>query len=549
MTGRPRWSAIGGYVAAVTVAGGTILLVLGIHGGARALVLMPPIFWLLWLFMLVGELRYIVVPRSGNVEEITTTTCLCLALLLGWGLAPTALVLAASSIASDCLHRKALRKVLFNAAQYAIAVAAGGVVLLALGVRPPFQVEDLPAFFVAAAVYLVVNKTLVRIVVAMHREAPIDLRLWRGSSVEILPEAIQVAMAPLVLVIAERSFALALLLPLPMIGVHLAYRAAIDAEANRATAEAAVVAARVVAAEQARLAQAEQAVARRLQESERLKENLLASVSHELRTPLAGILGAVATLDQRGHLLSPEMSREFVAMAARQGKRLKELIEELLLAATLEQIPSERLPAPPVDASLLAREACEAVRRADPTQVIVASLEGSLPVRAAPGAVLQVLTNLLGNAAKHSPVAMAIRLEARRQGAHALIAIQDAGPGVPLAERERIFERFIRLEEGSARRGGGVGLGLYVARRLARVQGGDLRIAEPVGVDGGARFELLLPLAAEPEPAPQLDQVAPEAPAQAPALEITPALPPPSASAREIAQASAAAREVAPDAP
>ncbi|HZD69968.1 MAG TPA: HAMP domain-containing sensor histidine kinase, partial [Actinomycetes bacterium] len=493
MTGRPRWSAINGYVVAVTVTGSAILLVLAFRGGARSLSHMPAIFWLLWLFMVVGEIRYIVLPRSGDLESITTTTCLGLAMLLGWGPAPTALGLAASSIVSDCFHRKAPRKVVFNAAQYAIAMAAGGSALLMLGVRPPFEAAQLPAFLAAAVVYLLVNKTLVGIVVAMHQRAPIDLRLWRGSGVEILPKAIMVAMAPLVLVVAERSIWLALLLPLPMIGVHLACKAAIDAEANRAAAEAAVAAARVVADEQARLAQAEQAVARRLQESERLKENLLATVSHELRTPLAGVLGAIATLDQRGHLLTPELQGEFIAMAARQGKRLRELIEDLLLAATLEQIPSERVPAPPVDLADLARQACKTARQADPNQPVVASVDGSLPVRAAPDAVLQVLTNLLDNAVRHSPEDVPIRLEARRQGAHALIAIQDAGPGVPLAQRERVFERFIRLDdERAARRGGGVGLGLYVARRLARAQGGDLRIAEPVGEQAGARFELVL---------------------------------------------------------
>jgi hypothetical protein len=196
--------------------------------------------------------------------------------------------------------------------------------------------------------------------------------------------------------------------------------------------------------------------------------------------------------------------------------------------------------------------------------VIVASLEGSLPVRAAPEAVLQVLTNLLDNAARHSPQAAPIRLEARRQGSHALIAIQDAGPGVPLAERERIFERFIRLDDQSlTRRNGGVGLGLYVARRLARAQGGDLRIAEPVGIDGGARFELLLPLAAEPElAAPQLELVTPTredpgaAPHESPGApheDLPPVVPGAARGAvagRQVSlpPASAAAREVAPDA-
>jgi signal transduction histidine kinase len=511
MTGRPRWSALNGYVVGVTVSGGVILLAFARSDSAAALPYMPATFWLLSAFMLIGEARYIVLPLTGQREGITTTSCLCLAMLLGWGVAPTALVLAACSIISDLYRRKELRKVLFNAAQYSIALAACGAILASFGV-PPFDARDLPVFFLAALAYLLINKVLVRIAVALHQQVVPDLRQLRGTGVEILPEAILVAMAPLALVVAQRSIWLALLLPLPLVGVHLACRAAVDAEANRAAAEAAVANARVIAAEQARLAQAEQAVARRLQESERLKENLLAAVSHELRTPLAGMLGAIATLEQRGHLLSPELHQEFVSMAGRQGKRLKELIEDLLLAATLEQIPSERLLSPPVDAAFLARQACEEIRRSDPHQPVVASLDGTLPVRAAPDALLQVLTHLLDNAAKHSPESAAIHLEARRRGEHALISVQDAGPGVPLAERERIFERFIRLDGGdTTRRGGGVGLGLYVARQLARSQGGDLRVGEPVGAQTGARFELLLPLAAEPVEAP-LAPVAPVAP-------------------------------------
>ncbi len=283
--------------------------------------------------------------------------------------------------------------------------------------------------------------------------------------------------------------------------MYLACKAAIEADANRTAAEAAAAAARVVAAEQARLAQAEQAVARQLRESERLKENLLASVSHELRTPLSGVLGAIATLEQRSHLLSPELRHELVAIAARQGKRLKELIEELLLAATLEQIPGQRVLPRAVDAAELAQQAFGAAMLANPGQRISLSRDGVLPVRAAPEAILQALTNLLDNAAKYSPEGVPIRLEASRAGDYAVIAVEDAGPGVPASERERIFERFMRLDDGrsGSARGGGVGLGLYVARQLARAQGGALELGDPVGAARGARFELRLPLARESE--------------------------------------------------
>jgi len=499
MTGRSRWSTFTVIVLAVTAAGLLLLAWLALRGGVQAALAAPPAFWLFVVFLAVGQVRPIVLPKRGPAEEIATSTTFTLALLLGWGLGPAALALVAGSVTGDLVARKPPKKLLFNAAQLTLAMGAAGAVLRLLGGRPPFSTGQLPAFALAAAVYFVVNKTLVRVVVALARSASVWHTLWE-SRVVVLPEAILVAMAPVAVVLAQRSVLLVLLLPLPMIGVHLAYRAAIEAEANRATAEAAVVAARVVAAEQARLAQAEQAVARRLQESERLKANLLATVSHELRTPLAGVLGAIATLEQRGHLLTPELRSEFVAMAARQGKRLRELIEDLLLAATLEQIPSERLPSLPVDASGLARQACEAVRLSDPRQAVTVSLNGALPVRAAPEAVLQVLTNLLDNAAKYSPEGACVRLEARGEGDYAVIAVEDAGPGVPTAERERIFERFIRLDEagaGGTRRSGGVGLGLYVARQLARAQGGDLRVEEPVGAAGGARFELRLPLVAE----------------------------------------------------
>src|SRR6266540_3897519 len=477
MTRRHRWSALTAYVLAITAAGFLLGPALAVNGGVRAIVAAPPAFWVVLAFLVVSQVRPIDLPRRGDVEEITTSTTFALGLLLAWGTAPAALALASASIVAGLLERKALRKIAFNAAQYILALAAAGGLFTLLGGRLPFTIEQLPAFGAAAVVFFLLNRMLVGAVGTLAQGAPPAGRVWAGIRVEVLPEAILAAMAPIVVVLAQRSVVLVLLLPLPMLGVYLACKAAIEADANRAAAEAAA------------------AAARQLQESERLKENLLATVSHELRTPLAGVLGAIATLEQRSHLLSPELRHELVGIAARQGKRLKELIEELLLAATLEQIPSERVSQRPVDAGELARQACHSIGRADAGQAIALSLDGALPVRVAPEAILQILTNLLDNAARYSPAGSRIRLEASRRGSNAVIAVEDAGPGVPLSERERIFERFMRLEHqtGGSPRGGGVGLGLYVARQLAREQGGDLEVGEPVGAAGGARFELRHP--------------------------------------------------------
>ena len=520
MAGRHRWSALMAYVLAVTAAGLLLWVVLAVRGGGvRAALHAPPAFWLLVAFLVASQVRTIEVPRSGDLRAITTSTTFAWALLLAWGTAPAAMALAAASVVADALQRKAIRKVAFNAAQYTLALGAAGGVFALLGGRPSFTVGQLPAFAAGALVFFAVNWTLVEMVAAIARGARISWRALTAIRAEILPEAILAAMAPIVVVLAQQSVVLVLLLPLPMLGVYLACKAAIEADANRTATEAAAAAARVVAAEQARLAQAEQAVARQLLESERLKENLLATVSHELRTPLSGVLGAIATLEQRSHLLSPELRRELVAIAARQGKRLKELIEELLLAATLEQIPSQRATPQAVDAAELTRQAFGAAMLANPGQTISLSLNGVLPVRAAPEAVLQALTNLLDNAARYSPQGVPIRLEACRAGDHAVIAVEDAGPGVPAPERERIFERFMRLDDqpGRSSRGGGVGLGLYVARQLARAQGGALEMGDPVGAARGARFELRLPLAsdgevpgADPAPLAQAREPAPE---------------------------------------
>ena len=364
---------------------------------------------------------------------------------------------------------------------------------------------SLPAFAAAALAFFVVNNLLVEAVLVLAGGTPALGRVRQGVGVRAWVSAMLLGMAPVVTVIAETSLGLVPILGLPTAAVYLACRGAIQADRERARAEAEAEQAQASAAEQARLVEGEQALIRQLQESDRLKRDLLATVSHELKTPLTVILGTLGTLSRRGAALGPAERREFVDMAIRQGTRLKELIEQLLLAARFEQTGREPAEHPLVDAAALARDALAAARVAHPGRELALIAREVLPVRAAPEAVLQVLGNLLDNAAKYSPDHGPVRLEATRYGPLAVLAVEDTGPGVPPADRERIFERFTQLDSGATRRAGGIGLGLYIARQLAVAQDGELVVCDPPLGGHGARFELRLPLtpiANPPSPSP-----------------------------------------------
>jgi signal transduction histidine kinase len=383
----------------------------------------------------------------------------------------------------------------FNVGQYALLMAVAGGVYELLGGDRPFGADDLPAFALAALVYFFGNLVLVGLVTTLAHGRSFVADLKECLRAEAWPYTMVFAMAPIMLSVAEESVGLLPLVLLPMFAVRDALRTAEEAEELRLAAEQSAERARTVADEHARLAEAEHALVERLRESDRLKDDLLAAVSHELRTPLAGMLGALATLSAREGQLTDPQRQELVDMAARQGDRLKLQIEQLLLAARLERSGHEPAERPVVDAAALARDAVAAARVAYPARQLVLEAREVLPVRAVPEAILQVLSGLLDNATKHAPDKAPVRVEAQRVGALAVLAVEDSGPGVPPADRERIFERFTQLDSGATRRAGGVGLGLYIARQLANGQGGELLLADPTPPGQGARFELRLPMA------------------------------------------------------
>src|SRR6266566_3333934 len=166
---------------------------------------------------------------------------------------------------------------------------------------------------------------------------------------------------------------------------------------------------------------------------------VLAMVAHELRSPLAGITGTLATLRQRSQQLTQAEREELLGLAIAQAARLGRLIDLLLRAVA----PTTTVPAAGqvVDAAQLARDAIRLATLAHPTQpfTIAVDAAGALRVRADADAVHGVLANLLDNAARHTPADTQVWVEAARHGQVAVLAVEDAGPGIPTGLRGRIF--------------------------------------------------------------------------------------------------------------
>jgi len=487
MSGRLKW-----YVAAVCTAGLLVLSALALTIDLDRVREVPVAIAVFTAFVVIGELVAIPIGHDYRPKDLAVAATFAYALvpLAGTGVAAFAFVLA--STVADLVHRKALVKTVFNAAQYVLALAAGGALYSALGGGYQVHTASLPALAVGGIVFMLVNYVLVSIVTSLDQGVPVlqgfrrdDIRLELGTTAMVL------ALAPVAVVVAEHSLALLPALLVPLGAIYLASKGELLAREQQAEAER-------DADRQRRLTEQEQEVVRRLQDADRMKADLLATVSHELRSPLTTVLGVFGILRVRRRRLSPTERDGLVAMGIGQGQRLQRMIEQLLLAARFEQ--AERGSTPfqaarvELDATELVDQAGAEARARHSGRAIAVETNGSLPVRVAQDVVVQVLGNLIDNACKYSPDREPVRLSANREGDEAVLAVEDLGPGIPATDRERIFERFSQLDRQAQRRGGGIGLGLYIARQLARSQDGDLLVVDPPG-ERGARFELHLPLA------------------------------------------------------
>ena len=228
---------------------------------------------------------------------------------------------------------------------------------------------------------------------------------------------------------------------------------------------------------------------------EELRQDLVATVSHELRTPLAAIYGSALTL-RRGDLeLDEGLRGKLLAVISEESSRLAEIVNDLLLASQLDSgrldVRIERC-----DPQELVASVVDSAQTHVPDNVQLRFRRPATPVpdvEADRGQLRQVLDNLIENAVKYSPEGGPVEVSLEPAGGKLRFAVADRGLGIPAPERQRIFDKFYRLDPHMAHGVGGTGLGLYICRELVRRMDGRIWVES----DGrrGSTFVVELPVA------------------------------------------------------
>ena len=227
-----------------------------------------------------------------------------------------------------------------------------------------------------------------------------------------------------------------------------------------------------------------------VEEQERMRAEFLAMVSHELRTPLTSIKGSVSTIMDPGADLDPAVVRQFVRIIGDQAEHMNALVGDLLDVA---RIATGTLPvAPePADVAVLVDRARSGFANAGRTNNLSIDIEPGLPlVMADRRRIVQVLGNLLANAARNSPQLSVIKVTAVREDVHVAVSVADEGRGIPAESLPHLFRKFSSAQPEE--QGGDTGLGLAICKGIVEAHGGRIW-AESDGPGTGACFTFTLP--------------------------------------------------------
>ena len=248
-----------------------------------------------------------------------------------------------------------------------------------------------------------------------------------------------------------------------------------------------------------------------LRELERMRAEFLGMVSHELRAPLTSIKGSAATVLRASRIFGPAEVAQFFRIIDEQADRMDNLIGDLLDAGRIETGTLSVAPEPS-DVAALVDQARGTFVSGGGRHTVRIDLPPGLPrVMADRQRLVQVLNNLLANAARHSPESAPIRIAAEHEGLHVAVSVSDEGRGIAPDHLGQLFRKYTAA--GDREGGLGSGLGLAICKGLVEAHGGRIR-AESGGGGLGARFTFTIPVAAESGAGPAPDR--PGAPGHAP---------------------------------
>ncbi|MDJ0839237.1 MAG: ATP-binding protein [Acidobacteriota bacterium] len=236
----------------------------------------------------------------------------------------------------------------------------------------------------------------------------------------------------------------------------------------------------------------ERTVSRRLRQIDRLKDEFLANTSHELRTPLHGMIGLAESLIDGATGPLPPDTRQNLAMIVSSGKRLNNLVNDILDYSTLKHRRLEISPVPldlrGLTGVVLALSKPLAAARGLRLENRVGALP---PVYADEERLQQILHNLVGNAVKFTEKGR-VAVSARQNGDRIVVSVIDTGIGIDPLVQQRIFQSFEQAEDSLTRREGGTGLGLAICKQLVELHGGDIEVESTLGK--GSTFSFSLPV-------------------------------------------------------
>ncbi len=241
-----------------------------------------------------------------------------------------------------------------------------------------------------------------------------------------------------------------------------------------------------------RLFAAEARARQEAEQANQVKLKFLAMISHELRTPLTSIKGFASTLLATDVTWDAESQRDFATIISDEADKLTELIGQLLdlsrlQAGKLRIQPESRTLSEIVGTAMAELQSIVAQHR-----LVIDIPPGLPPVFVDTQRIAEVLVNLVGNAVKYAPSATPITISATAREADLQVNVGDEGPGIPLENRERVFEAFLQLENSPLQQGKGLGLGLAICRGLIEAHGGKIWVAD---TRCGTTMSFTLPLA------------------------------------------------------